>query len=191
MATVNAINYLKLQEDKRSNLAREAETNRSNLANEQLGRDTLKETGRHNVETERLGRDQLVETNRANVAREVETNRANLAKERETNRHNKRSEYIDMKIGNSNIYRNVQQGNLYNAQTAKQDMDNAEYAKLGYTGAAADAQNKQQTVYKTMNESSKAWADTELKTAQASTEGTKAAGSFVGNIFKGISGLLK
>lgn len=191
MATVNAINYLKLQEDRRSNLAREAETNRSNLANEQLGRDTLRETGRHNVETESLGRDQLAETNRANVAREIETKRANLAKERENERHNQRTEYIDAKVGNSNIYRNTQQGNLLNAQTAKQDMDNAEFALAGTTGATADVLNKEQAVYKTMNESAKAWAEADLKSRQAATEGTKASGSFIGNVFKGISGLLK
>lgn len=61
--TANQLSYLTLEENKRSNLARERETNRSNLANE-------------------------TETNRSNVARETETNRHNLATEGETNRAN-------------------------------------------------------------------------------------------------------
>lgn len=79
--TQNQINYQKLLEEQRSNLAnedltrrRDSETARSNLARET-------ETRRSNLANE-------TETRRSNLAREVETNRSNLAKELEINRHN-------------------------------------------------------------------------------------------------------
>lgn len=198
MATINAINYLKHKEDqrshlaqeketKRANLAREFETNRSNLVNEQLGRDTLAETNRSNLARE-------VETNRTNLAKEVETNRANLAKERETNRHNLVAEGIDAKVGNSNIYKNEQQGNLLNAQAARADMENAEIAALGQTGVGYDVLNKEQQIYKTLFEAYAKEQEGKLKSAQAATEGTKAATqvvSSVGSFFKGLGSALK
>lgn len=61
--TQNQIAYWNLQETKRSNAAREQETNRSNLMQEQL----------------KLG--SLEETQRSNRAKETETNRANLVNE--------------------------------------------------------------------------------------------------------------
>lgn len=187
MATVNAINYLKFKEDQRSNLAKEAETNRANLANESLGRDTLTETKRSNLAKE-------FETNRSNLAKEGETHRANVAKEIETNRHNTATETIDSKIGNSTIYKNQQQGNLLSAQTAKADMDNAEYAKLGYTGAGFEAVNKAQLPMRTLAEQQAKEAEAALKTAQASTESYKTIANITssgGSLFRGLSGLLK
>lgn len=185
MATINAITYLKNKEDERSHRAQEKETNRANLARES-------ETNRSNLTNEQLGRDTLAETHRSNVAREVETNRANVAKETENNRHNLQTEYIDKKIGNSTIYKNMQQGNLLNAQTARADMDNSELAKLGYTGAAADAQNKLQTVFKTLAEESNAKAQAKLNYAKADREMTTApAKDIVGSIGSLFGGLTK
>nr|UZS00509.1 putative ORF1 [Marmot picobirnavirus] len=66
--THNQIEYWRLVETNRNNLAVEAETNRSNLAREA-------ETKRSNLAKER-------ETNRSNLAREKETTRSNLANER-------------------------------------------------------------------------------------------------------------
>lgn len=66
--TRNQIDFARLNEERRTNRAKEAEAARSNLAREQ-------ETVRHNVVTEG-------ESARHNVITEGETNRANLASER-------------------------------------------------------------------------------------------------------------
>lgn len=65
--TQNQIAYQTHLENKRANEAREAETHRSNLANE--------------TENRRFHTESIQETQRANVARETETNRSNLANE--------------------------------------------------------------------------------------------------------------
>lgn len=85
--TQNQINYQSLLENTRANKAREGETNRANLAQEELKRRELIEANRHNLVSEG-------ETHRSNVARESEANRSNLAKELETNRHNLATENI-------------------------------------------------------------------------------------------------
>lgn len=77
--TQMGLNYLVYQENRRNNLATEAETNRSNLARE--------------TETNRSNLAQEAETNRSNLARETETHRSNLAKEAETNRANLAREF--------------------------------------------------------------------------------------------------
>lgn len=74
--TQNEINYQRLIEDQRHNVASETETNRANLAGEGLRRD------------------ELIETNRSNVVRETETARANRAKEEEDRRSHLASEQI-------------------------------------------------------------------------------------------------
>lgn len=73
--TANQISYTRAQEERRHNLAVEAETHRSNTAGELISMGTLQESRRSNLARER-------ETNRSNVARETETHRANLAIER-------------------------------------------------------------------------------------------------------------
>lgn len=65
--THNQIEYWKLQESKRSNVAKETETNRANLASER--------------ENERSHRAVEQETRRSNLAREDETHRSNVANE--------------------------------------------------------------------------------------------------------------
>lgn len=107
--TYNQIQYAKLQEDRRSNVARETETNRSNLAQE-------RETNRHNLvyegETRRSNLAREGETHRSNLgnegiaysnylesvrsakAREAENRRSNVARERETTRSNLANEAI-------------------------------------------------------------------------------------------------
>ena len=93
--TANQINYWNLQETKRSNLAREAETQRHNTKVEDYNTGSLLETSRHNQATEG-------EATRHNVQSE------NLAfiTAAEVARHNKASEGLDR----SKI--NVQQGQL-------------------------------------------------------------------------------
>lgn len=79
--TANQIAYQNMLENVRSNQAREQEQNRTNVANEDLRLQELREAQRHNVTTE-------TETNRSNLAKELENNRHNVATESETARHN-------------------------------------------------------------------------------------------------------
>lgn len=76
----NQIGWGNLNEQRRSNAAREAETKRSNLAKEA-------ETKRSNLTHEE-------ESHRANVARETEENRSNVSRETETNRSNTQQESL-------------------------------------------------------------------------------------------------
>lgn len=97
--TKNQIAFLELQETKRANQAREAETYRSNLAQESLTayRDTnaVQQRDREIAETMRSNLAREAETQRSNIARETETYRSNIARETETNRHNIVNEGID------------------------------------------------------------------------------------------------
>lgn len=72
--TQNQIAYQTLQETMLANRNREAETERSNRAQEDISIRNLEETHRSNVARE-------LETNRSNLAREFETHRTNLANE--------------------------------------------------------------------------------------------------------------
>lgn len=73
-----------LAETQRANIARETETNRHNVASEQLSQQQLEislgqlEVSRGQLE---VSRGQLAETNRSNLAREAESRRTNLANE--------------------------------------------------------------------------------------------------------------
>lgn len=106
--TRNQIEYQKTVEEKRSNLAREAEASRSNRAQEALTAARDAETARSNLARE-------LETNRANTAREAEENRSNLARELETNRHNVQQEQITRE-GN---YLDLA-GKVYSADSSKE-----------------------------------------------------------------------
>lgn len=115
--TTLGLDYLKHQEQRRSNLANERETNRANLAKEgenlrhntateEQARLELDERIRSNTATENLTaiRDAATkahyersdaETKRANLAKEDETQRANIARESETKRSNEMNELIN------------------------------------------------------------------------------------------------
>lgn len=111
--TRNQIDYWSLQETKannlrnwnetvRSNKAREYETNRHNLATEDLGNRNLMEITRHNRATEYVEQGKLAETRRSNLAREAETNRSNMAQEaisRDSNKY-KREALAETKRSN-------------------------------------------------------------------------------------------
>ena len=86
--TQNQINYWNLKETQRSNLARETETNRHNVASEKFGYDTLGETKRHNVASENIDLSKLNETTRHNKVSE----NIDLSKLYETSRHNQADE---------------------------------------------------------------------------------------------------
>lgn len=118
--THNQIEYWKLQETKRNNLATEqetrrhnvvgeGETNRSNIAKEVISAGTLAENTRHNRasesetyrhnaaaenETTRSNRAREAETWRSNLAREIENFRSNKARERENYRSNREKERL-------------------------------------------------------------------------------------------------
>lgn len=111
--THNQIDYWNLQEQKRSNVAQEIETQRSNLAREH-------ETNRHNVETEKFNISQLAEQSRSNRVNEAlkaqaqnEQARHNVTSEmqeanklQEQQRHSAVSEYqnaIDLNIKNDQL----------------------------------------------------------------------------------------
>lgn len=79
--TANQIAYQNMLENVRSNKVREQEQNRTNVANEELRLQELREAQRHNTTTES-------ETNRSNLAKEMENNRHNVATENEATRHN-------------------------------------------------------------------------------------------------------
>lgn len=103
----------------RSNLAKESETRRSNLANEAIKSQSnnialgnLQESIRHNQQQEAIGRSNVAvqqqlasETARSNRARERETQRSNLAREAEINRANLQSESLQRQ---SNITKQTQ-----------------------------------------------------------------------------------
>lgn len=134
--TKNQIAFLELQETKRANQAREVETHRANVAQEQLTslRDTgtlvlrdreLAETVRSNyareglqsrtiAETERSNKAREAETYRSNVARETETYRSNVARERENYRHNVATEGIGyMQASAAQTQAAAAMGNVY------------------------------------------------------------------------------
>jgi hypothetical protein len=88
--TANQINYAKLKEDTRHNLASEALSKVGNeIAFAKAYADQMNaQTNRQNAETNLLNaslrRDELLESHRANVAREQETQRANMMSEQLT-----------------------------------------------------------------------------------------------------------
>lgn len=88
--THNQIDYGRLQEEKRHNLASEGETFRHNVTTET-------ETSRHNIsveqETSRHNVADETETRRHNIVNEIEVNRHNVVNESEVNRHNLATEY--------------------------------------------------------------------------------------------------
>jgi hypothetical protein len=111
--TQNQINYWKLQEEKRANLAKEglthqqnAETQRHNVATEGISKDTLSETYRHNYMQEVIGNVQALETQRHNQAVEGETvrsNRANEGLKGQTNQITRDLGFANIDLGYGNL----------------------------------------------------------------------------------------
>lgn len=97
------LNYLAHKENERSNLAKEAETYRHNLATEGLSQASLDESKRHSIvsesetashnrATEKQASLELGEKQRSNLVNEAELNRSHLVSEGETRRHNETTE---------------------------------------------------------------------------------------------------
>lgn len=72
---------MSVNEQRRANLAREAEQHRANVASEQLSLSSLAANRQYQQAQIGLGYSQVAETSRANQAREAETTRANIAEE--------------------------------------------------------------------------------------------------------------
>lgn len=136
--TANQIAYQNLLETSRSNLARETETNRANLAQEALKLQDLQEQARHNIvyehETNRANVARETETHRANRAAEIETNRSNLARELEANRHNVAQESLTQRGQDVGLYSTLITNASNAAQTAAKIAADKYAAELGYQG---------------------------------------------------------
>lgn len=87
--TKNQIEYWRYKEEQRSNLAKEKEQNRTNVANEEL-------TRQRDSNVYYLGQVNAQENQRHNRAVESETARSNLAREGETARANRMGERISI-----------------------------------------------------------------------------------------------
>lgn len=99
--TKNQIEYLKLRESQRANLAQEDLTRLRDQRSYAINLGTLAESQRHNVATEQQARASLDETSRHNLAGEQELKRHNIAGEQyneralqEQSRHNAAQESI-------------------------------------------------------------------------------------------------
>lgn len=93
--TKNQIEYLKLRESQRANLAQEGLTRARDQRSYEIGLKTLAESSRHNLATEEQARASLDETSRHNLAGEGQAQRSldesvrhNKATEQEMQRHN-------------------------------------------------------------------------------------------------------
>lgn len=168
--TKNQLDYLGLEETKRSNLARETETHRNNLATET-------EINRSNVARE-------VETNRHNVATEAETHRSNLVGEQlqgqrneEEGRHNRAVEQ-ETERNNNLVARGVHERNVlsyagtkYSADTqARTSRATARTAAEATKMAAATSANAAKYSADRHAEASKYAADLQSKTSLTSAE---------------------
>lgn len=126
--TKNQIEYWKYVEQRRANLAGEAEAARSNIAREsETNRANLekeRETRRSNQANELLANLSYQESKRSNMAREAETSRSNQAKEEEAKRSN---------LANEELKRQANQINLLStneAIRANQERERLERDKL-------------------------------------------------------------
>lgn len=79
--TKNQIEYNKLLETQRANMASEELTRKRDQATRELGLDQLRETARHNQQVELQARDNLAEQYRNNLAQLQELQRSHLASE--------------------------------------------------------------------------------------------------------------
>lgn len=98
------LDYLRHQEQRRSNLANETETNRANLAKEA-------ENLRHNTATENQARDELAEMNRHNVRTETLEDIKNQA----TDRHYQRQDANQLTVAQIKADADIEREKLSNA----------------------------------------------------------------------------
>lgn len=144
--TANQIAYQNMLENVRSNQAREQEQNRTNVANEDLRLQELREAQRHNTTTES-------ETNRSNLAKELETNRHNVATENETARHNVVTEQetgrhnrVAENTANAVAYETARHNQTTEAESKRHNVANENQAAnemaWNYDSKAKDRQNQ-------------------------------------------------
>lgn len=106
--TKNQIDYQNYVETRRTNLARETETSRANLTNEELKRRELSENSRHNLSVEG-------EAKRHNLTTEAETNRSNTANEY-LKRQQNAIQSQNVQLGFANLQEQVRANDLRDAQ---------------------------------------------------------------------------
>lgn len=106
--TQMGLDYLRHQEQRRSNLANETETNRANIAKET-------ENLRHNTATEQQARDELAETNRHNVRTETLEDIKNAA----IDQHYQRQDANQLKVAQIKADTDIEREKLSNATKEK------------------------------------------------------------------------
>lgn len=124
--TTNQIEYAKLLETRRNNIATLEETSKHNRATENFSLSSLQETVTHNRNTESLGSQTLNETVRHNKAGES----INLANLQETTRHNIATEQYSL----SNLQ-----------ETAKHNRETENQGRIGLSLRGAELQESQRS----------------------------------------------
>lgn len=169
--TANQINYWRLQEDKRSNVAREVETHRTNVSNEDISRTKVANDlylGKRNAaENERHNRVGEIETNRANLAREAENYRSNLARETENYRSNTARERETFRHNLQDEANKRSQIGLGYAQLAEENRSNlAKEAEIHRSNLADESERHRSNME---NESIKRW-ETRIKSRKTDAD---------------------
>lgn len=151
--TKNQIEYLKLRETQRSNLAQEDLTRSRDSRTYEIGLGTLAESQRHNRATESQARLSLDETARHNLAGEAltrssldESIRHNQAVETEASRHNKVGESYNERVLSESRRHNVSQEAIGRSQVGASFANiNLGYSQLAEASRANIARETENT----------------------------------------------
>lgn len=151
--TKNQIEYLKLRETQRANLAQEDLTRSRDSRAYEVSLGTLAESQRHNRATEIQARLSLDETSRHNLAGEVltrgnldESIRHNQAVEKEASRHNKVGESYNERALSESRRHNVAQEAIGRSQVGASYANvNLGYSQLAETSRANVARETENT----------------------------------------------
>lgn len=180
--TRNQIDFWKLQESKRSNLANESEARRHNVETEQHNVRVLgetqrhnvageSETSRHNLQTEAYQANDLLERSRSNRAQEE------IARERNTISNMQLLETARSNRANETIGRSNASSNLINAATNRDYRQAA--VNQGMTDVLTRQLSQQETARHNQAQESIDWARTGATTA---TNVLGTLGNFFGRV---------
>nr|AVX53494.1 putative ORF1 [Marmot picobirnavirus] len=188
------IKYWDLQENRRHNTVTEGETNRHNVATEDLGIKTLDESRRHNIVTEgetrrhnvageTLGVHTLQESIRHNRVTEAETMRHNVAGENENRRHNIASETNERNKIQNLAALQAQQIEESKARTKTESVRQSQLKQdIDYTKSRTQGQN----IDNSLRQHKANIADKQYSDA---TYTVQAIGQNIGDFFSNVSGL--
>lgn len=151
--TKNQIEYLKLRESQRANLAQEGLTRARDQRSYEIGLGTLAESSRHNLATEEQARASLDETSRHNLAGEGQAQRSldesvrhNQATEQEMRRHNIVGEQYNAKYLAETGRHNVAQEAIGRSQVGASFANiSLGYQQLGETQRSNQAREAENT----------------------------------------------